>query len=343
MKFLENIKLGQYTTFKIGGPARFFCIVKSDDDVIDAVKFGRNKNLPFFVLGGGSNILVADEGYRGLVIKNEIGGMSRISTDNTNDTNEAIFSVGAGESWDDFVKYSVEQGYGGVENLSSIPGVVGAAPVQNIGAYGVDVSGVIETVHAYDTAVSKFVEFSRPECEFEYRNSIFKKNKGRYIITRVDFVLKRNGRVNLEYKDLKEYFCVDTSPTLQEVRNAVIEIRANKLPDWKVWGTAGSFFKNPIIGAEKFAELKTKYPSLPGFPEEKTNNDSYPQMVKISLGWFLDKVCNAKGLTIGNAGTYEKQALVLVSKPGATATEVLNLSKELMDQVKEKTGIDIEA
>lgn len=347
MKFQELVSLAQYTTFKIGGPARFFCIVKSDKDVVEAVIFAREKNLPFFVLGGGSNLLVSDQGYGGLVIKNEIGGIEKKSKKVPGGLD--IFSVGSGVVWDDFVKYSVETGYYGLENLSSIPGVVGAAPVQNIGAYGSDVSESVFGVKVFDVDLNDFVELDNAQCEFGYRDSHFKKNKGRYIITRVDFALNKNGEINIYYKDLKEYFAnhqqfltdknaagVSRLPTLSEVRDAVVDIRSSKLPDWKKWGTAGSFFKNPIISVQKFAELKKIYPELPGFMEGGAG-------VKISLGWILDKVCNAKGITIGNAGTYEKQALVLVSKSGATAAEVVSLSQELMRQVKEKTGMDIEA
>ncbi len=349
IKIEENIKLASYTTFKIGGPARFFCQVTKEEELVEAVRFAEGKRLAIFVLGGGSNILVGDYGFAGLVIKMEIKGIDQRGL-------SSLLSVGAGEVWDDFVDYAVKQGFYGIENLSSIPGTVGATPVQNIGAYGCDVSSSILTVHAFDTNTMKFVDFSNDDCKFEYRDSVFKRQKGRYIITRVDFRLIKNGNVNIEYEDLRVYFDkfqtsdndllkrVDNRmaniqrslmPTLDQVRQAVIKIRAIKLPDWKKWGTAGSFFKNPIISADKFAELTKKYPDLPGFSEPDGR-------IKVSLGWILDKICNVKGLMIGNVGTYEKQALVLVSKPGATAEEIVVFAHDLMKRVKEKTGIDIE-
>lgn len=336
MQIQENINLSKYTTFKIGGFARFFCIVTSEDDVLQAVDFARSKNIPFFVLGGGSNILISDNGYSGLVIKNEISGIEIVKEDD----GVVVLEVGAGMNWDEFVEYTVNKEYSGLENLSYIPGVVGASPVQNIGAYGREASTFIHTVKAFDVGQSKFVELTKEQCEFSYRNSLFKKNKGRHIITTVSFTLNKKHSIDISYKDLKEYFFKSTagqtnSITIKDVREAVIEIRKNKLPDWKTWGTAGSFFKNPIISKEQFDHLKSKYPDLPGFEEGSG--------VKVSLGWILDKVCGMKGASHGNVGTYEKQALVLVSRPGATAEDVTKFSQNIMQVVKDKTGIDIEA
>lgn len=379
MNIQEHISLAQFTTFKIGGPARFFCIVSSEDELREAVTFARDKKLRIFILGGGSNILMSDKGFDGLVIKMEIGGVryeegearfkkydlrsrkqeagstihdSRITNKKTENTQveSVIVSAGAGEQWDTLVEKTVEHGLYGLENLSAIPGTVGAAPVQNIGAYGAEVSQTIVKVRAFDTKTMKFVEFSNSDCHFSYRDSLFKKEKGRYTITRVDFGLSKNGAVNIEYKDLKDYFdnknttraynsnqplTINHSPSLAEVREAVINLRWSKLPDWKLWGTAGSFFKNPVISADRFVELKKTYPELPGFPE-------LDGRVKISLGWVLDKICHVKGMQKGKVQVYEKQALVLVAKPGATSEEVVGLAQDLMDLVKEKTGIEVE-
>ncbi len=327
MNIQENITLAQYTTFKIGGPAKFFCICKSEGDLVEIVNFAKGKKLPIFILGGGSNILISDKGYKGLVIKMEIGG-----------TDLSVVSAGAGVIWDDFVAEIVANGLYGLENLSAIPGTVGAAPVQNIGAYGMDVSRAVQSVRALDTKSMKFIELSNADCKFDYRDSVFKHEKGRYVITRVDFKLSKKGKVNIEYKDLKEYFQDPISvprSDLVGVREAVVNIRAAKLPDWKKWGTAGSYFKNPIISKKKFESLKKKYSELPGFPE--SNGD-----IKISLGWVLDKVCNFKGLSMGRVKIYEKQALVIVASAGATAEEVMKLAQELMREVKKKTGIMIE-
>jgi UDP-N-acetylmuramate dehydrogenase len=332
MTIQEHIPLASYTTFKIGGPARFFCHATSDADVVEAVTFARAKNVPVFILGGGSNILIGDEGFDGLVIHMGMMGISEQKQDG-----KSLLSAAAGEQWDTFVEYAVERGLYGIENLSAIPGTVGAAPVQNIGAYGAEASETIFRVHALDTTTMLFVELLGGQCQFSYRDSLFKKEKGRYIITRVDFLLDPHGSVNTTYKDVADYFAKKNmqSPTIAEVREAVTNIRWGKLPDWKLWGTAGSFFKNPIISANDFMRLKQIYPELPGYPEPDGR-------VKVSLGWILDKVCNAKGLCRGNVCAYEKQALVLVSKPGATSEEVVALAQELMNCVKEKTGIVIE-
>jgi UDP-N-acetylmuramate dehydrogenase len=252
---------------------------------------------------------------------------------------EAIVSAAAGELWDNFVEYTVSRGLCGLENLSAIPGTVGAAPVQNIGAYGAEAARFISSVRAFDTRKMIFVELSNKECAFAYRDSVFKRNKGRYIITRVEFKLKKDGVVNIGYKDLKDYFnsksIAISVPTPAQVREAVIDIRWNKLPDWKLWGTAGSFFRNPVVSALKYGRLKKKYPDMPGFKEPWGR-------VKIPLGWVLEHICNAKGMMKGGVGTYEKQALVFVAKPGATAAQVVELAQELMKRVKEATGITIE-
>jgi len=354
MKILENISLAKYTTFKIGGPARFFCVVKDEDELVEAVEFAKaQKNpgaqgsygLPILVLGGGSNMLVSDAGFGGLVIKNEIAGIE--IDDSANDN--ALISVGAGESWDGLVEYAVGHRLFGLENLSAIPGTVGAAPVQNIGAYGAEAAQTISNVRALDTKTMKFVELSAVDCKFGYRDSIFKQDRGHFIVTQVVFKLSKNGELHMDYKDVREYFSARgvAKPTISDLRKAIIEIRAAKLPDWKMWGTAGSFFKNPSVSAAKFEELKAKYSELPGYPEVDGAGNATGD-VKVSLGWILDKVCDARGLTVdtasgGKVGTYGKQALVLVAQAGATATEVLALSQELMKRVKDKTGIVIEA
>jgi len=335
MNIQENIPLGQYTTFKIGGPARFFCAVANEDELLEAVKFAQEKAIPMFILGGGSNLLISDKGFSGLVIKMDLRGVeySEEKSDGT-----VIVSAAAGEMWDEFVEAAVDRGLYGLENLSAIPGTVGAVPVQNIGAYGAEAAQVIMKVRVLDTKTLSFTELGNAECQFAYRDSMFKHAKGRYVITKASFVLSKKGMVNTHYRDVHQYFLAKkiSDPTLEEVREAVIDIRWNKLPDWKLWGTAGSFFKNPIISEEHFAKLQGQYPGIPGFPE-------FDGRVKISLAWILDKVCDAKKLCKGQVCTYEKQALVIVAQPGATADEVVELTHELMKRVKEKTDIEIEA
>mgnify|MGYP001603957849 FL=1 len=334
MKIQENIPLAPYTTFKIGGPARFFCTALNEEDLLEAVNFAKKKDLPILVLGGGSNILVADAGFTGLVIKIELKGI--VYKDLGHDT--VIVFASAGEIWDYLVEETVMRGLYGLENLSSIPGTVGASPVQNIGAYGAEVSNSIESIRILDTKQMGIIELPSSNFHFTYRDSIFKREKGRYIIVSVNFKLSKKGKLNTDYRDIQEYFSQRnvSKPTISEVRKAIIEIRSKKLPDWKKWGTAGSYFKNPIIPLAQWQELEKKYPNMSYFVEPDGR-------IKVSLGWILDKLCDAKGLVMGNVGTYKNQALVVVAKAGATANEVITLTRELMKRVKEKTGIDIES
>lgn len=328
----ENVPLAQYTTFRIGGPARFFCTVVSKTGLIEAVALAKREKLRMLILGGGSNILISDAGFPGVVIKNEILGKDIIPLGD----GDFRLSVGGGEMWDEIVQTAVENGLYGIENLSAIPGSAGAAPVQNIGAYGSEIADTLYFVRAFDTKAMTYVEFSNKQCKFAYRDSMFKRKKGRYIITQVDLKLAKNGKVNIAYKDLNEYFKDRPEPSLKEVRDAVIDIRWKKLPDWKLWGTAGSFFKNPIISKARYERLAAKYPGLPGYPEPHGR-------VKVPLGWILDHVCHVKGHLYDNVGSYENQALVIVTKPGATATQVVARATKLMEMVERDTGIKIEA
>jgi UDP-N-acetylmuramate dehydrogenase len=327
MKIEKNKILAPYTTFRIGGPAQFFCSVKNENELVEAVAFAKDNNLEIFVLGGGSNILMSDEGFEGLVIKMEMMGVE------FSPMGEVV--VQAGENWDEFVKQCVERDLYGLETLSYIPGTCGAAPVQNIGAYGSEVKDTVELVRAYDVEENIFKNFTNKGCQFEYRNSLFKREVGRYIIVSTTFILKKEGKPNISYRDLAEYFKDKKEPTLSEVREAVIEIRTRKLPDVKLVGTAGSFFKNPILAVGQAAELKKQHPDLPVYPVD----DEY---AKVSLGWIIDHVCNFKGVAKGDVGTYKNQALVLVNNGKATAEEVKAFAKEIENEVHKKTGILIE-
>ncbi|MFA6432624.1 MAG: UDP-N-acetylmuramate dehydrogenase [Candidatus Paceibacterota bacterium] len=333
MNIQENVALAQYTTFKIGGSARFFCHVSTEDELLKALAFASEKKLRVFILGGGSNILISDKGFPGLVIKIELRGVTyRTEGDRT------IVSAAAGEMWDELVEETVERGLYGLENLSAIPGTVGAAPVQNIGAYGTEASDTIVSVRVLDRQTSQYRELNNQDCHFAYRDSVFKEDRARYVITRVNFSLSAKGEVNTRYRDVDDYFKRKTppvaNPTPRDIRAAVIDIRWHKLPDWKLWGTAGSFFKNPTITIDKWHELKKAYPDLPGYPEPDGR-------IKLSLGWILDNVCHAKDLCLDGVCVYEKQALVIVAKPGSTAADVVNLAQELMNRVKEKTGVEV--
>jgi UDP-N-acetylmuramate dehydrogenase len=332
MKIQENTSLKEYTTFKIGGPARFFCIVKNEDDLIDAIGFSKKKKVPYFVLGGGSNILVADAGFPGLVIKMEMKGINY-----TEEGNIVRVTASAGENWDKLVEETVVKGFYGLENLSHIPGTVGASPIQNIGAYGSEAKDTIETVKVLDVEKDEYKTFKNIDCKFDYRDSIFKKEIGRYIVLSVTFILKKRGKLNFNYKDLQEHFTFKRikEPTLKQVRDAVVQIRQRKLPDIKQYGTAGSFFKNVIVSTSKAKELLEKYPDM-------IAHEINEKKVKIPLAWILDHACGFRGVKKGNVGTYQNQALVLINYGNATSKEIIDLAQKMVDGVFEKTGIEIE-
>ena len=330
----ENISLANLNTFKTGGVARYFIRVHFVDDIKNAVLFANKENVPFFVLGGGSNILIPDQGFEGLVIKIEIDGVEWSS-----EGGFVLALVGAGKKWDNFVSLAVEKGFFGVENLSGIPGTVGASPVQNIGAYGAEVGSTILWVEVFDTSSLETKKLSNLECQFGYRDSIFKKPEGKnFVITRVCFRLSKESKLNTDYADVKKFFSEKNikNPTISDLRNAILEIREGKLPDLKKYGTAGSFFKNPIVNKKLFDELKKKYPELPSYETDVANK------VKVSLAWILDKVCGLKGAREGNVGTYKNQPLVIVNFGGGTTAEIENLASRIISTVKEKTGIEIE-
>lgn len=329
----ENINLAPYTTFKIGGPAESFAVVKSEEELPTLVRAARERQQSILVLGGGSNVLIDDAGIKGLVIKNEIKGVSSVVSGD-----QVLVTAGAGEVWDDLVALTVKEGWWGLENLSAIPGSVGATPIQNVGAYGVEVASLIKSVRVFDIERAEFREFTNQECAFGYRDSFFKTEAGRkLIVTSVTYSLSTVPNPKLHYKDLSVFFSDAELSNISQsaIRDAVIKIRAGKFPDWKQIGTAGSFFKNPIISEDHYATLVAEYPGLPGYPEKEGK-------IKVSLGWVLDNICGLKGHKEGNVGLYEKQALVLVNFGSATATEVKNFAAKVCDEVFKKTQIEIE-
>ncbi len=333
MEIQKKVPLKPFTTFKIGGEARFFCRVKNTDELLEALIFARKEKVPFLILGSGSNILLSDDGFPGLVIKMEITGIKYQKKEKSVEV-----SVGAGENWDAFVAETVEKNLHGLENLSGIPGTVGAAPVQNIGAYGVEVKDFISWVEVFDTKELKTRHLSKEQCEFEYRSSIFKTPKGKHFaITRVGFLLHTKPNLKLHYRDVAEHFNRKNiaKPSIYEVREAILFIRSGKFPDLNVVGTAGSFFKNPILSKKRFDALIKMYPDMPFFPE------SYGR-VKVPLGWILEHVVGVKGKREGDVASFEKQALVLVNFGNARSHEVYNFARNIEREVKEKTGIDVE-
>ena len=326
MQFEENIALAPLTTFCLGGPARFFVTAKTLEDIQQSLDFARDKNLPVFILGGGSNVLVGDEGFVGVVIKIELKGVEQ---------NDTALTAGAGESWDALVAYAVENTLWGIENLSGIPGTVGGACVQNIGAYGAALSEVLESVEVFDTHEQKIKTLSKEDCNFGYRGSIFKTEEGRYIVLHATLKLSVSPKPNVSYKDLAARFN-DSSMDLQAIRNAVLEIRRGKFPDLNVEGTAGSFFKNPIMSQAEANELKERYPDMPLFLMPETSG------VKVPLAWLLDKALSLHGTRVGGARLFDKQALVIAADRNASAHDVKELASFVQKKVFEELKIKIE-
>jgi UDP-N-acetylmuramate dehydrogenase len=346
MNILKNELLSRHTTLRVGGPAQFFVEAKTGEDIREAVGFARENHAGILILGGGSNLWVSDEGFKGLALKVETRGMMRLASGGANEISEeylenlvaeeeVVVVVEAGELWDDFVRWTVEQGLYGLENMSLIPGTVGGAVIGNIGAYGTEVKDGLVCVEALDMRTGAVRRFSKAECHFAYRHSFFKTTAGRnFIVLRACFALNPKGRPNLVYKDLKDYFAGKPEPTLAQMREAVVEIRTRKLPNLTQVGTAGSFFKNPVVPKEQYELLARRFPGL-------TGHDEGSGMMKVSLGWILDKVCGLKGVRRGAVGTHAAQALVLVNY-GGTAAEVEGFAKSIAESVKEKTGLEIE-
>jgi UDP-N-acetylmuramate dehydrogenase len=332
MNIQENIPLAPYTTFKVGGNARYFCSVKDIEGLKGALAFARARNLCIFILGGGSNIVIADVGFDGLVIKMDMKGASYEKKGQ-----DIFVTAWAGEAWDDLVAKSVEWGAWGMENFSLIPGTVGAAPVQNIGAYGCEAKDTIESVQVIDSSTGEEKILSNSDCGFGYRDSFFKSSAGKsLVIVSVTFKLSAAPKPNLAYKDLKEFFVNQTAtPSHGEIREAIIKIRTGKFPDLSVIGTAGSFWKNPVMTQGQYDHLKAQYPNTPSFPAPAG-------MIKVPLAWILDNVCHLKGMMKGNVGLFEKQPLVLVAKKGATAAEIKAFESEIRATVKQNTALDIE-
>lgn len=330
IKIQENVSLKDFTTFRIGGPARFFSIIKNKDDLKETISFVKSRKLSLFVLGGGSNILIADKGFSGMAIKNEIKGIKFIDQG----LDQVIVEVGAGESLDDVIALSTTRKLFGLENMSGIPGTVGGAVVQNAGAYGAEIKDCLVSVEGINCINGKGFILENKDCLFNYRSSFFKKNK-KFIITAINLKLSKKPVINIEYGGLKNKFLDKKEITSDDIRGVILEMRTQKLPDWHKVGTAGSFFKNPILTENKYQILKEKYPELPGFAEKN-------KKIKVSLAWILDNICGLKGYKDGNMGLYESQPLVFVNLGEALSSDVISFSDKIKNIVKEKIGIEIE-
>lgn len=327
----KNVPLAPYTTLGVGGTASLFASVRTHDEVRELMLWAESESLPVLCIGGGSNILVPDGGIDGLVMHVAI---DREEYRDTGDT--VLVTVGAGVIFDMFVLHTVEHGLWGLENLSAIPGTVGGVPIQNVGAYGVEARDVIESVTVFDRETNTIKILTNAECAFAYRDSLFKhEGNGRYVVTAVTFVLSKTAQPQIRYKDLQIRFGEEKHPSIREIREAICEIRSHKFPDWHDLGTAGSFFKNPIVASEMHARIKALYPELPTYPESDGR-------FKIALGWILDRVLALKGYREGNIGLYSEQALVLVNHGGATAEEILVFSERIIQKVFDATGLHIE-
>jgi len=336
----EKVPLSGLSTFKIGGDASHLFRVSGIDDLKEALAFAKVSNLPIQILGGGSNMLFHDDGFEGVIVRLESKGIREEKKSGREEEGKADEDVyiraEAGEEWDAFVEWTVSHGYFGLENLSGIPGTVGATPIQNIGAYGVEVKDFIESVEVFDTDRDLIRTLTPLECKFGYRTSLFKGVAGKsLIVLSVTFKLSKLPNIKIGYKDLTNYFKDNTEPTPEEVREAVISIRSAKFPDLTLFGTAGSFFKNVICESGIADRLKAEYPDIPLY-------DAGENMKKISTAFILDKVCGLRDFRIGSVGLYTNQSLVVVNYGNASSEEVRNFVSKVKEIVKEKTGIQLE-
>jgi UDP-N-acetylmuramate dehydrogenase len=329
----ENVSLKNYNTFGVDVSSRYFAEVNSVEKLIETVKFSKSQNLPVLFIGGGSNILFTKD-FDGLAIQLNLKGI----TEEIVNENGVLVTAKAGENWHQFVMYCLDKNYGGLENLSLIPGNVGTSPMQNIGAYGTEIKDVFESCKVLNLETLEIEIFNLEKCRFGYRDSIFKQEgKGKYVILEVTFKLTRQDhKIDVEYGAIKtelDHLGI-SNPTIQDVSKAVINIRQSKLPDPKEIGNAGSFFKNPTIPIAQFEELKQKFENIPGYPNG--------EFVKVPAGWLIEQ-CGWKGKQIGNVASHKLQALVIINATGnATGKEIFDFSTMIIDSVKEKYGIELE-
>ena len=332
MNIIENYPLLKLNTFGIDIKAKYFTSINTINELIEVTKTNVFKDLELLILGGGSNILFTKD-FDGLVILNNIKGKEIIDQNQ-----QSIFlKIGAGENWHELVMYCVDNGWGGIENLSLIPGNTGTAPMQNIGAYGVEIKETFIELEALEISSGKIVKFNNSDCEFGYRESVFKnKMKNQYIILNITLELKKNPVLNINYGDVKAILESQNikNPGIKEVSNAIISIRQSKLPDPKKIGNSGSFFKNPIVSLNQREQIKKKYPNVVNY---EINENEF----KIAAGWLIERA-GWKGKKFNNYGIHEKQALVLVNYGLANGMEIFELSEKIILDIKDKFGITLE-
>ncbi len=331
LQIQENVSLKNFNTFGVEASARYFVEISRKEELTELFLDPQWKITKTLVMGGGSNMLLIND-FEGLVIRINIRGIEhRLSH------TDVFVEAGAGEVWNDLVNYCVIRGYAGLENLSLIPGSVGAAPIQNIGAYGVELQDVFHSCTAFELATGNFKTFTKPDCRFDYRESAFKDDlRGQYIITSVKFQLSLIPQLNLKYGAIEQELANRhiNKPTIKDVSQVVAHIRVSKLPDPSTIGNAGSFFKNPIIGSAQFAAVQAKFPDVVHYPASEGT-------VKLAAGWMIEQ-CGWKGKVVGHTGTWKNQALVLVNHGGATGDEVYQLSSEIIDSVYAKFGVTLQ-
>jgi UDP-N-acetylmuramate dehydrogenase len=327
----QNVSLKPYNTFGLNAQAKLLARVGSVPELQEVLADTNLKSEERFILGGGSNILLT-RNVDGLVIKNEIDGIEVLEET----PSHFLVKSGAGVMWHELVMHCIQNNYAGIENLSLIPGNVGAAPMQNIGAYGVELKDVFHSLEAVEMASGNVETFSSPDCQFGYRESVFKRKlKGQFIISSVTLKLSKNPSINTSYGAIEQELEAMgiSSPTIKEVSQAVINIRQSKLPDPKELGNSGSFFKNPVVPTFKFEELKSQHPNIPGYPAGENT--------KLAAGWLIEQ-CGWKGKVVGNTGSHAKQALVLVNYGNATGVEIFELSEQIMQSVYDTFGVQLE-
>lgn len=330
MKIQENLSLKPFNTFGIDKKAQFFTAAHTINELKEALIWAIERDLPIFILGGGSNILLTKD-ILGLVIKVELQGIEVIHEDE----NQVLVEVGAGVVWHEWVLYSLEKNWAGIENLSLIPGTVGASPMQNIGAYGVEIKDVFHSLKALNRNTLAIETFDAVDCKFGYRESVFKhESKDQYIITSVCFKLLKIPEFHVEYGAIQDVLKEKgvSELSIKAVSEAVIAIRQSKLPDPKQLGNAGSFFKNPTIPVSQFENLKNKYPTIPGY--------MVPEGIKIPAGWLIEQ-SGWKGKRLGEVGVHAKQALVLVNYGEGTGEQIKNLSEQVRATVRDQFGIEL--
>ncbi len=325
----KNFSLRRFNTFGVEQIAREFIFLKKHSDILDAIQI---EGQPW-ILGGGSNVLLTSD-LDTLVLKNELYGRSILKEDD----HDICIQFQSGENWHEVVRWTVQQGWGGIENLSLIPGTIGAAPIQNIGAYGVELKDVMISLQAINLTTGKLEEFSNEDCQFGYRDSIFKqvRNQGKYFIQSITLQLSKHPILNTQYADIEKKLEQKniTAPTIQDIHELVIEVRQQKLPEPSKLGNAGSFFKNPIISKALYEQLKSFKPTIPGYVVDD-------HLIKVPAGWLIDQA-GWKGKREGQVGCYERQALVIVNHGGATGTAIWQFAQKVQQDVFEKIGIFIE-